>query len=173
VSAQQALRARNDTDGCPPLSSALNGDCANATRRMDVAPPQTSAQSVDVREIGELIRARRQAQKISLRELQDELNGALTASALSRIENGSLPEPRNAAILAQWLGLAAGRLEWPGSPATEAPKKQSTPELVEVHLRADKKLSPVAAEVLARTFRVLYDDIVHGRIPLAQGKPEK
>ena len=138
-------------------------------------PQETKNQAVDVREIGDLIRARRNAStpRLSLRDLQEQLDGALTASALSRIENGALPEPRNAAILATWLGIAPARLVWPGQPAAEMPKKQSTPEIVEVHLRADKKLDPVAAEVLARTFRVLYNDIVHGRIPLAQGKPGK
>jgi hypothetical protein len=101
------------------------------------------------------------------------LRDALTASALSRIENGGIPEPRNAAVIAEWLGLPASHVVWPGQPAFVLPKRQSTPEIVEVHLRADKKLSPVAAEVLARTFRVLYNDIVAGRIPLAQGKSEK
>ncbi len=135
--------------------------------------PQAGNETVDVRELGQLLRARRQAREISLRELQEELRDALTASALSRIENGSIPEPRNAAVIAAWLGLAATRLSWPGQPDLPVAKRTSTPEIVEVHLRADKKLSPVAAEVLARTFRVLYNDIVAGRIPLAQGKPEK
>lgn len=128
---------------------------------------------VDVRELGHLLRARRQARALSLRQLQEELDDALTASALSRIENGGMPEPRNATVLARWLGLPASRLVWPGELPNETPRRPSTPEIVEVHLRADKKLSPVAAEVLARTFRVLYNDIVAGRIPLAQGKPEE
>lgn len=127
---------------------------------------------VDVRELGPLLRARRQARAMSLRQLQEELDDALTASALSRIENGGLPEPRNATVLARWLGLPVSRLVWPGQ-SEHAARRESTPDLVEVHLRADRKLSPVAAEVLARTFRVLYNDIVAGRIPLAQGKPEE
>lgn len=134
---------------------------------------RTGNQTVEVRELGQLLRARRQARELTLRELQEELRDALTASALSRIENGAIPEPRNAALIASWLGLSTSQLLWPGQEEPAASKRASTPEIVEVHLRADKKLSPIAAEVLARTFRVLYDDIVAGRIPLAQGNIEK
>ncbi len=124
---------------------------------------------VNVRELGELVRARRAADGLTLRGLQAALDNALSASALSRIENGAIPEPRNVAPIADWLGIPMSQIAWPGQ-ATTSSKGQTTPDVVEVHLRADKHLSPIAAEVLARTFRVLYDDIVAGRIPLAGGE---
>lgn len=123
---------------------------------------------VDVGELGPLLRARRAAGGLTLRELQAELGNALTASALSRIENGATPESRNVPVIAGWLGIPMAQIVWPGQP-TATSEGRSTPEVVEVHLRADKKLSPIAAEVLARTFRVLYDDIVAGKIPLVGG----
>jgi transcriptional regulator with XRE-family HTH domain len=124
---------------------------------------------VNVRELGALLRARRAAGGLTLRGLQAALNNALSASALSRIENGAIPEPRNVAPIADWLGIPMRQIAWPGQ-ATTSSEGQSTPDVVAVHLRADKQLSPIAAEVLARTFRVLYDDIVAGRIPLAGGE---
>ena len=129
---------------------------------------QPAAGVVDVGELGDLLRARRAASGLTLRQLQAELGNALTASALSRIENGATPEPRNVPVIARWLEIPIAQIVWPGQP-TATSEGRSTPEVVEVHLRADKKLSPIAAEVLARTFRVLYDDIVAGKIPLADG----
>lgn len=126
---------------------------------------QSTQHVVDVSELGQLVRARRAARGLSLRDLQEELANALSASALSRIENGAIPEPRNVAPIAEWLGIRVGNIAWPGQD-TPARKGQTTPDVVEVHLRADKKLDPVAADVLARTFRLLYNDIVAGRIPL-------
>lgn len=132
-----------------------------------VSQPATGV--VDVGQLGALLRARRAAGGLTLRELQKQLDNALTASALSRIENGATPELRNVPVIAGWLGIPMAQIVWPGQP-TATSGGRSTPEVVEVHLRADKKLSPIAAEVLARTFRVLYDDIVAGKIPLAGDK---
>lgn len=129
-----------------------------------VSQPATGV--VDVRGLGELLRARRSARGLTLRELQAELRNALSASALSRIENGATPDAKNVLAIAEWLSIPISRVAWPGQ-ATTTNRGDSTPDVVEVHLRADKNLSPIAAEVLARTFRVLYDDIVAGRIPLA------
>lgn len=135
-----------------------------------VSQPATGVVEVD--ELGELLHARRTAGGLTLRALQAQLNNALTASALSRIENGATPDPRNVQVIAEWLGIPMNQIAWPGqSPTVVA--DQSTPDVVEVHLRADKKLSPIAAEVLARTFRVLYDDIIEGRIPLARSEPRE
>lgn len=127
---------------------------------------------MDVRGLGELLRARRSARGLTLRELQAELRNALSASALSRIENGATPDAKNVLAIAEWLSIPISQIAWPGQ-ATATNRGDSTPDVVEVHLRADKKLDPVAAEVLARTFRVLYDDIVAGKIPLAGAEQRK
>ncbi len=135
-----------------------------------VSEPPTGV--VDVRGLGELLRARRSARGLTLRELQAELHNALSASALSRIENGATPDAKNVLAIAEWLNIPISQIAWPGE-ATATSQGTSTPDVVEVHLRADKKLDAVAAEVLARTFRVLYDDIVAGRIPLARPEHQK
>lgn len=121
---------------------------------------------VDVGQLGHLVKARRAAEGLSLRDLQEQIQNALSASALSRIENGATPEPKNVAPLAAWLGIPMGNIAWPGQPTPSA-TDQSTPDVVAVHLRADKKLNPVAAETLARMFRRLYEDLLEERISFA------
>ncbi len=128
---------------------------------------QPASGVVDVRELGELLHARRTASGLTLRQLQAELENLLTASALSRIENGAVPEARNVQPIARWLGIPMSQIAWPGQ-MTSAQIAQSTPDAVEVHLRADKNLKPEAADALARMFRLLYDDIVHERIKPGQ-----
>jgi transcriptional regulator with XRE-family HTH domain len=138
---------------------------------VDPAKQRTSG-VVDVGELGELLRQRRLASGLTLRELQVRLGNSLTASSLSRIEHGALPDAKNVPVIARWLELSPDQIAWPGQSSLPV-GAQSTPDAIEVHLRADKNLSPVAAEVLARTFRHLYDDIVTGKIPLAKGSEDK
>lgn len=134
---------------------------------MDPAERPTSG-VVDIRELGELLRTRRMAMGLTLRDLQQQLGNTLTASSLSRIERGAVPDSKNVPVLARWLDLNPNQIAWPGE--TSYPEQTgSTPEAIELHLRADKKLSPLAVEMLSRTFRVLYEDIVSGKIPVVQG----
>lgn len=135
-----------------------------------VSQPATGV--VDVRELGALLKARRTADGLTLRALQAELRNALTASALSRIENGATPDPRNVPAIAEWLNIPISQIAWPGQ-ATATNRGDSIPDVVEVHLRADKKLSPVAADVLAMTFRRLYEDIVAGKIRLDETRTKR
>jgi transcriptional regulator with XRE-family HTH domain len=134
------------------------------------AASQPTQRVVNVSELGALVKARRAAQGLSLRDLQDQLQNRLSASALSRIENGATPEPKNVAPLAEWLGIPMTSMAWPGQPTAQATTNQSTPDAVAVHLRADKKLNPVAAEALAGMFRRLYEDLTEDRITLAGDK---
>src|SRR3954463_12861160 len=104
------------------------------------AASQPTQRVVNVSELGALVKARRAAKDLSLRDLQDQLRNLLSASALSRIENGATPEPKNVAPLAEWLGIPMTSIAWPGQPMAAATQVQSTPDAVEVHLRADKNL---------------------------------
>ena len=85
----------------------------------------------------------------------------ISAATLSRLERGlspTLPDVTTLEKLAKWLGTTVGQLlaekaEKKGSHAPES----TTPEIVEVHLRADKNLSPKTAKALAEMFKVLYE----------------
>ena len=116
---------------------------------------------VNTAELGSAIRRRREQHGMSLRDLADETG--VSASTLSRIENGTgKPDADNIARLAAWLDMPIERVMHHGNRAASDPKPvvyyphESTPEIVEAHLRADKHLTPQTAKALSELFRVAY-----------------
>ena len=116
---------------------------------------------VNTAELGSAIRRRREQQGLSLREVAAKTG--VSASTLSRIENGTgKPDADNIARLASWLDMPIARVlhhSQPGSteanPVVYYPH-ESTPEIVEAHLRADRHLTPQTAKALSELFRVAY-----------------
>jgi len=107
--------------------------------------------------ISALIKAKRREDGIGLRDAA-EVSG-VSASTLSRLERGAataLPDSGTLAKLANWLGLTLSSL-LSDKEKTKAEPQLTTPEVVEVHLRADKELSPETAKALAQMFKTLYD----------------
>lgn len=134
-------------------------------------PEVRSSGGVDVRDLGQLLNERRSAANKSLRRVVDEMDNAVTASTLQRIEKGAVPEPKNVAAIATWLGIPTDLVRWPGG--SESPQHSSLPDIVELHLRADKNLGHAQAQVLSETFRHLYDRLVSGAdVPLVN-KPKR
>jgi transcriptional regulator with XRE-family HTH domain len=116
---------------------------------------------VNTAELGSAIRRRREQHGLSLRDVADETG--VSASTLSRIENGTgKPDADNIARLAAWLDMPIERVMHHGTRATSDPKPvvyyphESTPEIVEAHLRADRHLTPQTARALSELFRVAY-----------------
>src|SRR2546425_13253114 len=115
---------------------------------------------VHTSELGEAVRRRREQQGMSLRDVADETG--VSASTLSRIENGTgKPDADNIARLAAWLDMPIERVMHHDRAAAEAKPviyypHESTPEIVEAHLRADRHLSPQTAKALSELFRVAY-----------------
>src|SRR5947208_14881104 len=115
---------------------------------------------VNTSELGDAMRRRREQQGMSLRDVAEETG--VSASTLSRIENGTgKPDADNIARLASWLDMPIERVLHHGPRGAE-PKPvvyyphESTPEIVEAHLRADKHLTPETAKALSELFRVAY-----------------
>lgn len=107
------------------------------------------------------MRRRREQQGLSLRDVAAKTG--VSASTLSRIENGTgKPDADNIARLAAWLDMPIERVMHGGQRAASDPKPvvyyphESTPEIVEAHLRADRHLSPETAKALSELFRVAY-----------------
>ena len=116
---------------------------------------------VNTSELGDAVHRRREQQGMSLRDVADETG--VSASTLSRIENGTgKPDADNIARLAAWLDMPIERVMHPGSRSAADPKPvvyyphESTPEIVEAHLRADRHLTPETAKALSELFRVAY-----------------
>jgi transcriptional regulator with XRE-family HTH domain len=114
---------------------------------------------VNTIELGRAIRRRREELNVSLRDVANDTG--VSASTLSRIENGTgKPDADNIARLSQWLNMPMERVmntkhEGDVTPVVYFPH-ESTPSIVEAHLRADKNLSPETAKALSELFRVAY-----------------
>jgi len=116
---------------------------------------------VNTEELGRAIRRRREELGLSLRDVATET--AVSASTLSRIENGTgKPDADNIARLTAWLDVPMERILTGRHSLTETTKavvyypQEPTPEIVEAHLRADKNLTPETAAALSELFRVAY-----------------
>lgn len=116
---------------------------------------------VNTEELGRAIRRRREELGLSLRDVATLT--AVSASTLSRIENGTgKPDADNIARLTSWLDVPMERIlsgRHPQSEATNAVvyyPQEPTPEIVEAHLRADRNLTPETAAALSELFRVAY-----------------
>ena len=116
---------------------------------------------VNTEELGRAIRRRRDELSLSLRDVADKTG--VSASTLSRIENGTgKPDADNIARLTSWLDMPMERvLSGRYTDSSEAAAviyypHESTPEIVEAHLRADQNLTPETAAALSELFRVAY-----------------
>ena len=121
---------------------------------------------VNTVELGRAIRRMREEQGLSLRDVADETG--VSASTLSRIENGTgKPDADNIARLTAWLNVPVERImsgrQMDGDEAKAVVyfPQESTPEIVEAHLRADRSLTPETAKALSELFRVAYAQFSH------------
>jgi transcriptional regulator with XRE-family HTH domain len=121
----------------------------------------TKKDLVNTAELGDAVRRRREQKGLSLRDVAQQTG--VSASTLSRIENGAgKPDADNIARLTAWLDMPIERVMHHGGRNPGDPKPvvyyphESTPEVVEAHLRADRQLTPETAKALSELFRVAY-----------------
>jgi transcriptional regulator with XRE-family HTH domain len=121
---------------------------------------------VNTVELGRAIRRKREELGLSLRDVANETQ--VSASTLSRIENGTgKPDADNIARLTNWLEMPVERImsgRAQGDTSAEAVvyfPHESTPSIVEAHLRADRNLSEDTARALSELFRVAYAQFSH------------
>lgn len=116
---------------------------------------------VNTEELGRAVRRKREELGASLRDVADVTG--VSASTLSRIENGTgKPDADNIARLTNWLDVPMERImgnrpnEGEDERAVVYYPRESTPEIVEAHLRADRNLTSETASALSELFRVAY-----------------
>jgi len=106
-----------------------------------------------------LIKAKKREKDLGVREAARA--AGVSAATLSRLERGvsaALPDLGTIKKLAAWLEVSVDELLGSKRPSRKLkPPVASTPEVVEVHLRADKNLTPQTARALANMFKALYD----------------
>src|SRR5687767_354338 len=128
------------------------------TFREDFTMADKNINFINTVELGRAIKRRREELGLSLRDVADVTN--VSASTLSRIENGTgKPDADNIARLTGWLDMPIDRVMNKQvsdvEPVIYYPH-EAMPEIVEAHLRADKKLTPETAQALSELFRVAY-----------------
>ena len=110
--------------------------------------------------LSELIKRKRAMEKLSLRKAAAQCD--VSVATLYRAEKPEgVPDTKTLASIAGWLDVPIGQFLGTGTDQCASQDMGqvplSTPELVKVHLRADKNLSPDTAAALADVFRAAYE----------------
>jgi transcriptional regulator with XRE-family HTH domain len=119
---------------------------------METTPPK-----IDFQRFAALLKAHRGTK--GLRLVAAEIGG-VSASTLSRVEQGGVPDLETYLRLCRWLGVSSDDL----SPMdanhsimnTSTGSDKPTPELIEAHFRAEKVLPPETIDALSNMIRQAY-----------------
>jgi len=125
------------------------------------------AEPVDVAILGERLKRERKARELTLRDVAGQAD--ISIATLSRIERGDAKSVDSPTLLAlsKWMGAGAEEfLERPDFADAHRPsaEKRTTPDVVELHLRADKNLDKRTAIALAKMFRAAYESLLQGQV---------
>jgi transcriptional regulator with XRE-family HTH domain len=99
-----------------------------------------------------MVRAKRGRK--GLRDVAKEI-GNVSASTLSRVEQGKVPDLETFFELCKWLGVSPEQFTG-GSPGSEN-RLESVPEKIEIHLRADRTLPPETIDALVTMVKLAYE----------------
>jgi transcriptional regulator with XRE-family HTH domain len=112
----------------------------------------------DLARFGKRLREVRSEREMTLKGVYEVTK--ISIPTLSRVERGDAKEIESKTLitLASWanLPLALFQKNPPQARAKNAAKEISTPDAVELHLRADKNLNAKTADLLAKMFRAAY-----------------
>jgi transcriptional regulator with XRE-family HTH domain len=119
----------------------------------------TNPSSVNFQKFAAMLKTKRAGR--GLRQAAEEI-GAVSASTLSRIEQGNVPDLETFMRICQWLGASADefRFEMAHGQSAELPEPE---EVIEAHLRADRTLPPEAIDALSQMIRYAYKAAKAGR----------
>lgn len=106
---------------------------------------------IDYTKIGQIVREKREAEGLSLRDLQS-LTG-ISASTLSRTENGKTLEPDNLFALIEWSGIDLSEV------VVLEGNRTSTIAAIKLMLHSDPSLSDESAAVIAKTVKLMYSQL--------------
>ena len=115
----------------------------------------------NVRRLGMLVRGKREKNGLTLKDVADQTE--LKIPTLSRIERGDADDLEGGTLLTlcTWLGADPDDFK-EGSPlpapvGAKSKITHSTPDVVELYLRADKNLDKRTAAALSTLFRTAYE----------------
>jgi transcriptional regulator with XRE-family HTH domain len=126
-----------------------------------------SPREVDIHQLATLVRDKRGAR--GLREVAKEITenfGEVSASTLSRVEQGKIPDLDVYMRICRWLGASPSQFAIYNSDVTSGVANSvtlTTPQRIEAHLRADRELKPEQAAALSEMMRLAYEALAQGK----------
>ncbi len=115
---------------------------------------------IDVRLLGQHLHRIRKERKKRLTQVWDE--SGVSVASLSRIERGGSHgvDAKTLLALCEWMQISVEMFKQnPRVEGFSSKKAATTPDTVELHLRADKKLDRKTAEALSTLFRTAYEQM--------------
>ena len=120
-------------------------------------------EGIDIARFGERLRRTRLQRGQTLEEVKAATG--VSVPTLSRIERGAAKEVESGTLLAlaKWMGTSVEKFQDAAAPPMVLGGRvaEDLPEIVELHLRADRKLDKTTATVLAKMFRTAYETACH------------
>ena len=110
------------------------------------------AKVLRIEDLARLLRDRRDTKGIGLRTAAGE--AGVSFNTLARVERGHVPDIETFSRLARWLGRSPADFLGQRSITSD-----STPDVIEAHLRGDSALSSDAAGRIAGIVREFYDQL--------------
>jgi transcriptional regulator with XRE-family HTH domain len=120
---------------------------------------------VDVERLGQRLRRARKDRGLTLEDVFKATE--VSVATLSRVERGGSKDIDAGTLvcLCEWIGARPDEFrvgaDPPKTPGRRTPA--STPEAVELYLRADKNLDQRTAALLGEMFRAAYDKLAKGK----------
>ena len=118
-----------------------------------------SSSPVDFQKFSATLRAKRGGR--GLRQVAEEIRD-VSASTLSRIEQGNVPDLETFMRICRWIGVSADEFMTSTDATTEA--APAPEDVIEAHLRADQTLPPEAIDALSQMIRFAYKAAKAGQL---------
>lgn len=115
---------------------------------------------VDSQKFAAVVKTKRAGR--GLRIVADEIGG-VSASTLSRVEQGNVPDLETFMRICHWLGVSAD-VFCPQKAEGKSADSPETAEVIEAHLRADRTLPPEAIDALSQMIRFAYRAAKAGKL---------
>lgn len=132
--------------------------------------PMSTPSQVNLAKLSATLRTKRGDK--GLRAVAEEIGG-VSASTLSRIEQGNVPDLDTFMKICRWLRVPPDEFGSSGKQTTfsaaVAPNATDTSQLIEAHFRAEKILPPDTIAALSEMIRLAYKAANEGKL----GKPTR
>jgi transcriptional regulator with XRE-family HTH domain len=115
---------------------------------------------IDISRLSEELKAKRNGR--GLREVATEITekfGQVSASTLSRIEQGKIPDLETFVKICKWIGLTTEHFL-----TNQRPEKIDSAKMIEAHLRADRSLDPKTITAISEMIRLAYNEAKNRKV---------